>query len=51
VLLEASADAAELVVGDHNRRGLGRLLGSVASQCAHHAHCPLIVIRDESIVA
>lgn len=45
VLIDQSRDADLLVIG---RRGhgtlLGLLLGSVASQCTHHAECPVVVV-------
>ncbi|MBJ8347036.1 universal stress protein [Antrihabitans sp. YC2-6] len=45
-LLDLSKDARLLVVGN---RGLGafrrRLLGSVSTAVAHHAHCPVVVVR------
>jgi nucleotide-binding universal stress UspA family protein len=47
VLVEASDGATLLVVGS---RGLGRLkgafLGSVSTECALHARCPVLVVRD-----
>lgn len=45
-LVAASEGAELLVVGS---RGLSRLdeitLGSVSSECAHHAHCPVVIVR------
>lgn len=47
VLLETSADSAQLVVG---ARGAGRferlLLGSTSTRCATHATVPTIVVRE-----
>ncbi|WP_169792150.1 universal stress protein [Jiangella muralis] len=49
-LTEASNDAAVVVLGS---RGYGRvtgaLLGSVAFAVAARAHCPVIVVKDESV--
>jgi len=46
VLTHASHTADLLVVG---RRGHGPLvgatLGSVSAYCAHHAHCPVVIVR------
>jgi len=48
-LLGEAADAALLVVGS---RGVGGfeslLLGSVSQQCAHHAPCPVVIVRAAS---
>jgi nucleotide-binding universal stress UspA family protein len=47
-LLDAAAEAELLVVG---ARGLGGfrsvLLGSVSHQCAHHATCPVAIVRSD----
>ena len=47
VLTDASADADLLVVGS---RGHGTftdaLIGSVSQNCAHHAQCPVVIVRD-----
>ena len=45
-LIDASAEADLLVVGARGRGGLERLvLGSVSQHCAHHAHCPVLIMR------
>jgi nucleotide-binding universal stress UspA family protein len=48
VLIEASKEAVLLVVGS---RGVGGfmvlVMGSVSTQCVHHSHCPVLVVRED----
>jgi nucleotide-binding universal stress UspA family protein len=45
-LIDASERASLLVVGSRGHGGFaGLLLGSVGQQCAHHAACPLVILR------
>jgi nucleotide-binding universal stress UspA family protein len=45
-LLHAAVAAELLVVGSRGRGGFsGLLLGSVSQQCAHHAPCPVVIVR------
>jgi nucleotide-binding universal stress UspA family protein len=50
ILRFASDDDCDLIVmGSHGRTGIERLvLGSVAEEVTHKAHCPVLVIRNAS---
>ena len=48
ILVEEAEGADLLVVGSRGHGGFaGLLLGSVSQQCAHHATCPVVIIRAE----
>jgi nucleotide-binding universal stress UspA family protein len=48
-LLDAAKDADLLIVGSRGHGGFsGLLLGSTSSQVAHHAPCPVLVVRPGS---
>jgi nucleotide-binding universal stress UspA family protein len=45
-LIEAAEESELLVVGSRGHGGFtGLMLGSVSAQCAHHARCPLVIVR------
>jgi nucleotide-binding universal stress UspA family protein len=46
VLLNVADRADLLVVGSRGHGGVaGALLGSVSQHCAHHARCPVLIVR------
>jgi len=49
VLAEAAEGADLLVVGNRGHGGLAEaLLGSVGQYCAHHASCPVVIMRGKA---
>jgi len=49
VLIEAVSEDDLLVVGSRGHGGFaGMLLGSVSHQCAQHAPCPVVIVRETS---
>jgi len=48
VLIQASRDADMVVLGSRGTGGFGVLvMGSVTSQVAHHASCPVLIVPPE----
>ena len=46
VLVDEAAEAELLVIGSRGRGGFRELmLGSTSQQCAHHARCPVTIVR------
>jgi nucleotide-binding universal stress UspA family protein len=37
--------ATLIVVGNKNMHGIGRVLGSVANDVAHHAPCDVLIVK------
>jgi nucleotide-binding universal stress UspA family protein len=47
-LLAAAQNADLLIVGSRGHGGFtDLLLGSVSQQCAHHAFCPVVIVRGQ----
>ncbi len=48
-LVEQAKDAALLVVGSRGHGGFtGLLMGSTSEYCAHHAPCPVVIVRHHA---
>jgi hypothetical protein len=51
VIIEASAEAALLVIGRHDTAGLAdRLAGSSTAQIAQFAGCPTVVVPETGVI-
>lgn len=51
MLLEMSKDVTMIVMGSRGLGGLsGMVLGSVSAALVSHAHCPVVVVREDSVV-
>lgn len=51
MLLEMSKEATMIVMGSRGLGGLsGMVLGSVSGAVVSHAHCPVVVVREDSAV-
>lgn len=49
VLVREAREAALLVVGSRGHGGfVGLLVGSVSSECAHHAPCPIAIVPSDT---
>ena len=49
-LLDAAKDADLLIVGSRGHGGFSELLlGSVSTQVAHHAPCPVLIVRPKTL--
>lgn len=49
LLLELSRDAAMIVMGSRGLGGLsGMVMGSVSASVVSHAHCPVVVVREDN---
>ncbi len=47
-LIDASDGAELLVVGSRGLHGFNEVVvGSVSNECAHHAKCPVVIVRPE----
>jgi nucleotide-binding universal stress UspA family protein len=52
VLVDEVAERDLLVVGSRGHGGFaGLLLGSVSQRCAHHAPCPVVIVRSKGSAA